>query len=98
MTNVTFLDSYARSSITVTPKPYSIGTTMDYIRILSNNYDMGRELARVAFALLYAQLRLVVDEIYSVTPITGTPFYQIHGMLKICSMIEDLRMLMVELI
>lgn len=63
-------------SLTVTPKPYSIGTTMDYIRILANNYDMGRELARVAFALLYAQLRLIVDEIYSVTPITGTPFYQ----------------------
>lgn len=49
---------------------------MDYIRILSNNYDMGRELARVAFALLYAQLRLIVDEIYSITPINNTPFYQ----------------------
>lgn len=94
MTNVTFLDSYARSSITVTPKPYSIGTTMDYIRILSNNYDMGRELARVAFALLYAQLRLVVDEIYSVTPITGTPFYQnTWNAEKYVQMIEDLRML-----
>ena len=32
-TNVTFLDSYSRSSLTITPKPYSIGTTMDYIRI-----------------------------------------------------------------
>ena len=64
-TNVTFLDSYSRMSLTVTPKPYSIGTTMDYIRILANNYDMGRELARVAFALLYAQLRLIVDEIYT---------------------------------
>lgn len=94
MTNVTFLDSYARSSITVTPKPYSIGTTMDYIRILSNNYDMGRELARVAFALLYAQLRLIVDEIYSVTPITGTPFYQnTWNAEKYVQMIEDLRML-----
>lgn len=94
MTNVTFLDSHARSSITVTPKPYSIGTTMDYIRILSNNYDMGRELARVAFALLYAQLRLIVDEIYSVTPITGTPFYQnTWNAEKYVQMIEDLRML-----
>ena len=76
MTNVTFLDSYSRTSITVKPQPYSMGTTMDYIRILANNYDMGREIARVAAGLLYAQLRLVVDEIYYVTPITGTPFYQ----------------------
>lgn len=81
-------------SLTVTPKPYSIGTTMDYIRILANNYDMGRELARVAFALLYAQLRLIVDEIYSVTPITGTPFYQANwDASKYIQMIEDIKML-----
>ncbi len=93
-TNVTFLDSYSTSSLTVTPKPYSIGTTMDYIRILSNGYDMGRELARVAFALLYAQLRLIVDEIYSVAPITGTPFYQAAwNKDNYIQMIEDLRML-----
>lgn len=93
-TNVTFLDSYSRMSLTVTPKPYSIGTTMDYIRILANNYDMGRELARVAFALLYAQLRLIVDEIYSVTPITGTPFYQANwDASKYIQMIEDIKML-----
>ena len=93
-TNVTFLDSYSRSSLTITPKPYSIGTTMDYIRILSNNYDMGRELARVAFALLYAQLRLIVDEIYSITPINNTPFYQAAwNKDSYIQMIEDLRML-----
>lgn len=93
-TNVTFLDSYSRSSLTITPKPYSIGTTMDYIRILSNSYDMGRELARVAFALLYAQLRLIVDEIYSVTPINNTPFYQAAwNKDSYIQMIEDLRML-----
>ena len=93
-TNVTFLDSYSRMSLTVTPKPYSIGTTMDYIRILANNYDMGRELARVAFALLYAQLRLIVDEIYSITPINNTPFYQAAwNKDSYIQMIEDLRML-----
>lgn len=93
-TNVTFLDSYSRSSLTITPKPYSIGTTMDYIRILSNSYDMGRELARVAFALLYAQLRLIVDEIYSITPINNTPFYQAAwNKDSYIQMIEDLKML-----
>ncbi len=93
-TNVTFLDSYSKMSLTVTPKPYSIGTTMDYIRILANNYDMGKELARVAAALLYAQLRLIVDEIYSVTPINNTPFYQnAWNKENYVQMIEDLKML-----
>lgn len=93
-TNVTYLDSYSRMSMTVTPKPYAIGTSMDYIRILSNNYDMGKELARVAAALLFAQLRLIVDEIYSVTPITGTPLYQATwNAANYIQMIEDLKML-----
>lgn len=93
-TNVTFLDSYSEMSLTITPKPYSIGTTMDYIRILANNYDMGRELARVAAAMLYAQLRLIVDEIYSVTPINNTPFYQTTwNAANYIQMIEDLKML-----
>lgn len=94
ITNVTFLDSHSKTSFTVTPKPYSIGTTMDYIRILTNNFDMGRELARVAFALLYAQLRLIIEEIYSVTPITGTPFYQANwNAANYVQMIEDIKML-----
>lgn len=93
-TNVTFLDSYSRMSLTITPKPYSIGTTMDYIRILANNYDMGKELARVAFALMYAQLRLIVEEIYSITPVNNTPFYQATwNANNYIQMIEDLKMI-----
>ena len=93
-TNVTFLDSYSKMSLTITPKPYSIGTTMDYIRILSNNYDMGKELARVAFSLLYAQLRLIIDEIYSITPLNSTPLYQsTWNAANYVQMIEDLQML-----
>ena len=94
MTNVTFLDSYSRTSITVKPQPYSMGTTMDYIRILANNYDMGREIARVAAGLLYAQLRLIVEEIYSIAPIQGTPLYQANwNAANYIQMIEDLKML-----
>ena len=93
-TNVTFLDSYSEMSLTITPKPYSIGTTMDYIRILANNYDMGKELARVAAAMLYAQLRLIVEEIYSITPIQNTPFYQATwNAANYIQIIEDLKML-----
>ena len=94
MTNVTFLDSYSRTSITVKPHPYSMGTTMDYIRILANNYDMGKEIARVAAGLLYAQLRLIVEEIYSISTIQGTPLYQANwNAANYIQMIEDLKML-----
>lgn len=93
-TNVTFLDSYATTSITITPKPYSIGTTMDYIRILANNYDMGREIARVAASLLFAQLKLIVDSIYAIANVQGTPFYQANwNVANYVQMIDDIKML-----
>ena len=93
-TNVTFLDSYAVTPITITPKPYSIGTTMDYIRILANNYDMGREIARVAASLLFAQLKLIVDSIYAIANVQGTPFYQANwNAANYVQMIDDIKML-----
>lgn len=92
--NVTYLDGYAKNSITITPKPYSIGTTMDYIRILANGYDMGRELARIAASLLYAQLKLIIEEIYSIANLNGTPFYQAAwNKDSYIQMIEDIKML-----
>lgn len=93
-TNVTFLDSYAITPITITPKPYSIGTTMDYIRILANNYDIGREIARVAASLLFAQLKLIVDSIYAIANVQGTPFYQANwNAANYVQMIDDIKML-----
>ena len=93
-TNVTFLDSYATTSITITPKPYSVGITMDYIRILANNYDMGREIARVAASLLFAQLKLIVDSIYAIANVQGTPFYQANwNAANYVQMIDDIKML-----
>lgn len=93
-TNVTFLDSYAITPITITPKPYSMGTTMDYIRILANNYDMGREIARVAASLLFAQLKLIVDSIYAIANVQGTPFYQANwNAANYVQMIDDIKML-----
>lgn len=93
-TNVTFLDSYAITPITITPKPYSIGTTMDYIRILANNHDIGREIARVAASLLFAQLKLIVDSIYAIANVQGTPFYQANwNAANYVQMIDDIKML-----
>lgn len=73
MSNVALLDSYAISPITVTPKPYSIGTTTDYLRMVNNGYDFGKEIARVAMGMLYAQYKLIVGSIFDPA---GTPIYK----------------------
>lgn len=92
--NVTFLDGYAKSGITIKPQAYSMATSMDYIRILDGSYDIGMEIARVAMGMLYAQLELITSLIYSTTPLTGTPLYQAtfsaNGYIQLA---EDIKML-----
>lgn len=74
--NVSMVPSYAMGSITVTPKPYTVGVSLDFIRIVANDYDWGRALARVYAGLVFAQYKLVVSQIFNPTILTGTPFYQ----------------------
>jgi hypothetical protein len=76
VSNVAFLDGYVTTPITVTPKVYTTGSTIDYIRILANGYDWGKELARVALSLLYAQYKLVSGILFNTANITGTPLYK----------------------
>jgi hypothetical protein len=76
MNNVGFNDGFAETGITVTPKLYTVGSSIDYIRILANDYDFGRELARVAMSILYAQYKLVTGLLFATTKVTGTPFYK----------------------
>lgn len=73
--NVTMVPSYAKSSITVTPKPYSLGISLDFIRIIANGYDYGRAVARVYAGMLFAQYKLIVNKIFDTTVLNGTPFY-----------------------
>lgn len=70
--NVAILRGHAAGSITVKPRPYSLGTTIDYIRILANDYDLGAELARVQLGMLYAQYKLVVNTIFNSANIVDT--------------------------
>lgn len=74
--NVTMVPSYAKSSITVTPKPYSIGLSLDFIRILANGYDWGYAIARVYAGMLFAQYKLIVSQLFATAVLTGTPLYQ----------------------
>lgn len=93
-TNVTFNNSYARSSITIKPQPYAIGFDLDYIRIIANDYDIGRELARIAAAFIFAQLKLIVESIFAVANLNNTPFYQAAwNVAAYVQMAEDIQML-----
>lgn len=74
--NVTMVPSYAKSSITLSPKPYSLGVSLDFIRIIANGYDYGRAVARVYAGMLFAQYKLVVSRIFDTSILNGTPLYQ----------------------
>ncbi|MEI6296318.1 MAG: hypothetical protein WCO84_01555 [bacterium] len=73
LSNVTVDQSFLKKSITVTPQQYSLGTTLDYVRVLANDYDWGKQLARVAMGMLYAQYKLIVSLLFDVS---GTPIYK----------------------
>lgn len=74
--NVTMVPSYAKDSVIVTPQPYSIGISMDAIRLIADGYDFGKAIAKVHAGMLFSQYKVVVSKIFNTTVLTGTPFYQ----------------------
>lgn len=74
--NVTMVPSYAKSSITITPKPYSLGVSLDFIRMMANGYDWGYAVARVYAGMIFAQYKLIVSQIFNTSVLNGTPLYQ----------------------
>lgn len=76
MSNVTFLEGIAKTPITVVPKVYSTGVAVDVIRMLKGDVDLGREIAKIAMSMLYAQYKLVVSTLFNTTLLTGTPLYR----------------------
>lgn len=94
MNNTTFLDGYTKTSITVKPEVYTLGSTIDYIRILSNNFDWGKELARVALGILYAQYKLVSGILFNTANVSTTPLYKSSWTSDgYVAMISDMQML-----
>lgn len=91
MSNVTLLEGETKQAITITPKRYSVGVQMDYMRILDKTFDWGKAIAKVAMSLLYAQYKLVAGEIFSDTLVNGTPFYSASfSASAVTTMISDL--------
>lgn len=73
--NVSMVPAYAMGSITVTPKSYTIGMSLDFIRIIANGYDWGRAIARIYAGMIFAQYKLSVGRIFDSSVLNGTPLY-----------------------
>lgn len=74
--NITQVPSYARGAVTVTPKVYCEGVSLDFIRLLANGYDWGLATARVYAGMIYAQYALAVNKVFDANILAGTPLYQ----------------------
>lgn len=92
--NVNVVPSYAKGGVTVTPKPYTLGSSLDYIRILANDYDWGMAVARIYAGMLFAQYKLGVNQVFNTTVLAGTPFYNAtFGAATYVQLGEDIGML-----
>jgi hypothetical protein len=66
----------ATGSIVVTPVPYVIGKSLDFIRMFTEGYDWSFDVAKVYAGLMFAKYKLIVDSIYTNASILASPFYQ----------------------
>lgn len=73
--NVTTVPTFAASAVTITPKVYSNGISLDFIRMIEDGYDWGNAVARVYAGMIYAQYNLAAGKIFSKTVLTS-PLYQ----------------------
>jgi len=74
LSQVTFLNGVTAQPLTITPKVYSLGVSMDLIRILKGDLDWAKETAKVIMGMLYAQYKLVVNTLFSTALLTSTVF------------------------
>lgn len=92
--NVALFNTATAGSITVTPKVYTLGSAIDFIRVLTNTFDFGKEIAKVSLGLVYAQVKLVSGILFDSTPLASTPLYQAtFSASTYTQMISDLQML-----
>lgn len=74
--NVTIVPTHAKSGITIKPQMYSLGASLDFIRLLVNDYDWAYDVAKVYAGFVFAKYKACVDLVYSTNVLAGTPFYQ----------------------
>jgi len=74
LSNVAFLNGATSQPLTIVPRVYSLGVSIDLLRILKGDQDWARETSKVIMGMLYAQYRLVVATLFSTSLLSGTPF------------------------
>ena len=76
--NVAYLQSWSKKGITISPDEYGLGSTIDFIRVLAADFDIGKEIARMVYATLMAEYSAVANIIFATSGdlATKTPFYQ----------------------
>lgn len=73
--NITNVLPFVKKSVTLTPQMYTLGTSVDFIRLLANGYDWGFATARIYAAMIVAQYKVVVSKVFSASILSGTPLY-----------------------
>lgn len=76
--NVVYLQSWSKTGLTISPEEYGLGSTIDFMRVLANDFDLGKEVARMVYATLMAEYAAVANIIFATTGAlaTKTPFYK----------------------
>ncbi len=76
--NVVYLQSWTKTGLTISPEEYGLGSTIDFMRVLANDFDLGKEVARMVYATLMAEYAAVANIIFATTGAlaTKTPFYK----------------------
>lgn len=92
--NVTIVPTHAKGAITIKPEVYSLGASLDFIRILDDSYDWAYDVARVYAGFVYAKYKACVDLIFSETILAGTPLYNAtFALSSYTQLAEDIGML-----
>lgn len=92
--NITNVPPFVKSSITLTPKVWTAGVSLDFIRLLANGYDWGFATARIYAGFIVAQYKVVVAQVFNTTVLSGTPLYNATFALNTYTQLaEDIGML-----
>ena len=59
--------------VTITPRPKIASVDFDVIQLVGLNYDFGREMAKVAMSFRTRMYIDVVEELYTIANLSGTP-------------------------
>lgn len=92
--NITNVPPFVKSSVTLTPKVWTAGVSLDFIRLLANGYDWGFATARIYAGFIVAQYKVVVAQVFNTTILNGTPLYNATFALNTYTQLaEDIGML-----